>query len=100
MPDPDRLTAAKSLCSSRYLEKHPLALAAEGGIVGIPRNLNKNFQAWQEDNNIWICTSNRIGPVYQFVFEDGVWRFDGLVAILRPYGEIVRASDLPEPVTE
>ncbi len=100
LPDSERLTAARLLCSSRYLEKHPLALAAEGGIVGIPRNLNKNFKAWRTNAHIWICTSNRVGPVYQFVLQDGVWRFDGLVAILRPYGEIVRASEFPEPIAQ
>ena len=84
LPESERLTAARLLCSSQYLAKHPLAFAAEGGIVGVPRNLSKNFQAWREGPNIWICTSNRVGPVYQFVFQDGVWRFDGLVAILRP----------------
>ena len=47
-----------------------------------------------------ICTSNRVGPIYQFVYEDGRWRFDGLVGILRSWGEIVRASDLPDQPLE
>ena len=88
--------AARSLCSTRYLKTHPLAVAAEGGLVGIPRNINKNFKAWREGPNVWICPTNRIGPVYQFVFEDGGWRFDGPVGILRPWGEMVPMSDLPE----
>ncbi len=98
-PDLDeakRIEAARSLCSTRYLGTHKLTLAAEGGIVGIPRNLNKNFQAWREGPNIWICTSNRIGPVYQFVLEDGRWRFDGPVGILRAWGEMIPMSDLPD----
>ena len=82
-----------SLCTARYLQAHPLAVAAEGGIVGIPRNINKNFQAWREGPNVWICPTNRIGPVYQFVFEKSDWRFDGPVGILRPRGEIVPTSD-------
>ena len=65
-----RLAAARSLCTARYREAHPLALAAEGGIVGIPRNINKNFQAWREGPNVWVCPTNRIGPVYQFVYEE------------------------------
>jgi hypothetical protein len=100
MTDSERLDAARSLCSTRYLQTHPLALAAEGGIRGFPRNINKNFKAWREGPNVWICTTNRIGPVYQFVFEDGHWRFDGLVAILRPWGEIVRTQDIANPVVE
>jgi hypothetical protein len=96
LSDAERLSVARSLCSAGYLENHPLALAAEGGIVGIPRNINKNFKAWREGPNVWICPTNRIGPVYQFVYENGGWRFDGPVAILRPRGEIVRTSELPD----
>jgi hypothetical protein len=92
----ERLNAARALCSRRYLQTHELKVAHEGGIVGIPRNINKNFQAWREGPNVWICPTNRIGPVYQFVFEDGRWRFDGPVGILRARGEMVRTSDLPE----
>ena len=87
--------AAQKLCSSRYLKTNKMALAAEGGLVGVPRNLNKNFKAWREGPNVWICTRDRIGPVYQFVFEDGGWRFDGPVGILRPWGEMIPMSDLP-----
>ena len=68
--------------------------------MGIPRNINKNFQAWREGSNVWICPTNRIGPVYQFVFETGRWRFDGPVAILRARGEIVRTTELPDAVVE
>jgi hypothetical protein len=96
LDEAERLQAARSLCSARYLRTHTLALAAEGGIVGIPRNLNKNFKAWREGPNVRICTSNRIGPVYQFVFEDGNWRFDGPVGILRAWGELIPMADLPE----
>ncbi len=66
------------------------------GLVGIPRNLNKNFKAWREGPNVWICPTNRVGPVYQFVLEDGTWRFDGPVGILRPWAEIVPMDDVPE----
>ncbi len=95
-----RLNAARSLCTARYLSAHPLVVAAEGGIKGLPRNINKNFQAWREGPHVWICPTNRIGPVYRFVFENGGWRFDGPVAILRPWGEIVRTSELPDAETE
>jgi hypothetical protein len=97
LADSQRLEAAALLCSRRYLKAHPLKLAPEGGIVNIPRNLNKNFIPWREGNNVLICTSNRIGPVYQFVFEDGRWRFDGLVGILQPRGELVRTSEFLPP---
>jgi hypothetical protein len=97
LSEAERLEAARSLCSARYLRTHTLALAAEGGLVGIPRNLNKNFKAWREGPNVWICPTNRIGPVYQFVFDDGGWRFDGPVGILRAWGEMVPMADLPDP---
>jgi hypothetical protein len=97
LSESERLRAARALCSARYLQTHTLALAAEGGLVGIPRNLNKNFKAWREGPNVWICPTNRIGPVYQFVFENGGWRFDGPVGILRAWGEMVPMSDLPDP---
>ncbi len=94
------LAAASALCSARYRRSHPLVMAAEGGIVGIPRNISKNFRAWREGPNVWICTRDRFGAVYQFVFEDGRWRFDGLVADLGPRGEIVRTRDLTNAVAE
>ncbi|MGO9922108.1 MAG: hypothetical protein ACLQIB_46350 [Isosphaeraceae bacterium] len=99
--EPDRLAAARKLCSQRYLQTHQLAVADgnDGGLVGFPRNFNKNFKAWREGPNVWICPTNRdnpVRPVYQFVFEDGGWRFDGPVAILRPWGQIVRTSELPD----
>jgi hypothetical protein len=95
-----RLAAARSLCTARYLEAHPIALATEGGIVGIPRNINKNFQAWREGPNVWVCPTNRIGPVYQFVYEENAWRFDGPVGMLGPRGEFVRTSELPDSSSE
>jgi hypothetical protein len=100
LTDAERLKAARSLCTARYLEAHPLAVAAEGGLIGLPRNINKNFKAWREGPNVWICPTNRIGPVYQFVFENNAWRFDGPIAILRPWGEIVRTSELSDSVPE
>jgi hypothetical protein len=100
LTDTQRLSAARVLCSTRYLKEHPLALAPEGGIAGIPRNINMHFKAWHEGPNIWICPRDRIGPVYQFVFEDGSWRFDGLVAYIGRYGEIERTSELPQSLPE
>ena len=100
LTDSERLSAARALCSTRYLQEHPLALAPEGGIINIPRNINVHFKAWREGPNIWICPRDRVGPVYQFVFESGRWRFDGLIAYMGRYGEIVPASDFPKPITE
>jgi hypothetical protein len=100
LAETQRLEAARRLCSSHYLSTRGLSLGPEGGIVGLPRTINKNFQGWREGPNVWICPTNRIGPVYQFVQEDGAWRFDGLVAILRGQGEIVRAADLPDTQKE
>jgi hypothetical protein len=100
LSDTERLTRASSLCTTRFLQAHPLAVAAEGGIIGVPRNINKNFKAWRERANVWICPTNRIGPVYQFVFENGTWRFDGPVGILRSWGEFVPTSELADSAPE
>ncbi len=45
--EPDRLAAARKLCSHRYLLTHRLAVAGadDGGLVGLPRNFDKNFKA-------------------------------------------------------
>ena len=92
----ERLATARALCSRRYLSTHKLEVAQDGqGLVGIPRNLSKNFQAWREGANVWICPTNRVGPVYQFVLEGGTWRFDGPVGILRPMGQIVPMDEGP-----
>ncbi|MBX6312475.1 MAG: hypothetical protein IRY99_06080 [Isosphaeraceae bacterium] len=82
------LDAARRLCSRRYLATHPLAPAAAGGLVGVPRNLHKNFQAWRQGPHVWLCPTNRVGPVYQFLYEEGRWRFDGPVGLLRPGGRV------------
>jgi hypothetical protein len=92
------LAAASERCSARYRRLHPLVAAPEGGLVGIPRFINKNFKAWREGQNVWICPRNRFGSVYQFVFEEGRWRFDGLVGELSQWGKVVRRPDSVEPV--
>jgi hypothetical protein len=93
----ERLAAARSLCTRRYLRTHKLEVAQSGeGLVGVPRNFNRNFKAWRNGPNVWLCPTNRIGPIYQFIHEDGAWRFDGPVGILRPWGEIVPMADMPD----
>jgi hypothetical protein len=90
------LDALRRLCTDRYLQAHPLKLAREGGVVGLPRNIHKNFQAWRQGPNVWICPTNRVGPLYQFVFEAGAWRFDGPIGLLRSRGVVVPLTDLPD----
>jgi hypothetical protein len=85
----ERLRQASRLCSKDYLRTHPLSLAAEGGIVGLPRSIHKNFQAWRQGSNVWLCPTNRVGPVYQFVPEGNDWRFDGPVGVLQARGEFL-----------
>jgi hypothetical protein len=91
------LEAARALSSAHYLETHTLAPAPEGGLIGLPRNVHKNFQAWREGDNVWVCPTNRVGPVYQFVHEGGRWKFDGPVGLLRPGGEVILDPSLAEP---
>jgi hypothetical protein len=100
LSDVERLAAAQGLCSARYLATSRLRLGPEGGIAGLPRSMNKNFQAWRQGKNVWLCPTNRIGPVYQFVHERGAWRYDGLIAILRPRGELIPVQDMAEPLLE
>jgi hypothetical protein len=77
------LPAARALCTDRYLATKTPTLAGEGGIVGLPRIIHVNYQAWREGDQIWICPTKGVGPVYRFVQQDGAWKFDGLVGVLR-----------------
>jgi hypothetical protein len=93
------LYAVRSLCSRRYLESHRIARSTEGGVVGLPRGIHKNFQAWVEGDEVWLCPTNRVGPVYRFVLEGGTWKFDGLVGLLRPGGRVEPLSEEPASST-
>jgi hypothetical protein len=86
------LPAARKLCSGRFLADRPVALAEEGGIVGVPRSIHKNFKAWRQGPDVWICPTNRIGPVYRLIRDGDHWRFDGLVGELRPGNAFVPAE--------
>ena len=90
------LEAAGSLCTARYRKAQPLKLADEGGIVGLPRNIHKNFQVWTHGRDVWLCPTNRVGPVYQFVREGDQWRFDGAVGLLMPDGKVVEGASLED----
>lgn len=85
--------AARALCTTRYLAARPLRLAPEGGIVGLPRNVHKNFQAWREGDDVWLCPTNRYGPILRFIREADGWKFDGFAGLLTPGGRV-------EPLTE
>jgi hypothetical protein len=87
------MPAAERLCSARYRASHRLRPAPDGGLVGLPRNIHKNFQVWRAGAGVWLCPTNRVGPVYQFVHESGAWRFDGPVGVLLPGGRVARISD-------
>ena len=79
------LDAVRSLCSTRYLDRTGgPRLAAEGGLVGLPRSIDKNYRAWQDGDDVLICPSGRIGPVYRLIREGGAWRFDGPAGYLGP----------------
>ena len=87
-PEPD-LAAARRLCTARFLQEHGLKPARAGGFVGLPRGIHKNFQVWRHGGSVWLCPTNRAGPVYQFVPEGGRWKFDGLVGQLLPTGRVL-----------
>ena len=84
---------AERLCTKRYRQTHTIKAALGGGIEGLPRNIHKNFQVWRDSEFVLLCPTNRVGPVYQFVFEEALWRFDGIAGllksdgVLRPFGD-------------
>lgn len=90
--DDARVETARPYFSSRYLAANPVRPAAGGGLVGLPRSIHRNFQAWRQGVDVWICPSNRVGSVYRFVEEDGRWRFDGLVGLLQN-GNVLFSAD-------
>ena len=85
------LAAVRAECSAGYLRDHELIAADGGGVVNLPRNIHKNFQAWREGDDVWLCPTDRQGPVYRFVAESGRFRFDGPVGYLR-VGRVVRGE--------
>ncbi|MGE3822337.1 MAG: hypothetical protein AB7I30_23230, partial [Isosphaeraceae bacterium] len=88
---------ARELCTTRFRARRTFRPAAEGGLVGLPRGIHPNFQAWRHGEHVWLCPRNRVGPVYQFAREGDAWRFDGLVGLLQGRGEFIR---LPEGHSE
>lgn len=91
------LTTARALCTDRYLKTHQLVLAEEGGLVGLPRNIHKNFQVWKDGADVRLCPTNRVGPVYRFVREGDSWKFDGPIGLLMPGGQVVPMDDTLNP---
>ncbi len=87
------LEHVRALCTQRFLSAHRLEEASEGGVKGIPRNIHKNFKAWREDKAVWLCPTNRMGPVYQFTQEQGVWKFDGPIGLMDAQGRVERMTE-------
>ena len=59
----ERIATARALCTRRYLSTHKLDVARDGqGLVGIPRNLNKNFKAWREGPTSGSARPTGSGP--------------------------------------
>jgi hypothetical protein len=85
--------AARALCTTRFCAGHGLKPAPEGGLAGLPRGIHKNFQVWRHGDAVWLCPSNRVGPVYQFIYERGRWRFDGPIGLLQPGGRVERLTE-------
>ncbi len=91
-PEPD-LERLAELSTDRYRSGRPFAAASEGGVVGLPRNIHKNFKVWRSGPAVMLCPTNRVGPVYRFVRERGRWRFDGPAGLLGPDGRLIEAVD-------
>jgi hypothetical protein len=79
------LDAARAVCTDRYLAAHPIEAAEQGGLVGLPRGIHKNFRAWREGPDVMLCPTDpreRVRPVYRLVEQAGAWKFDGLAGQL------------------
>jgi hypothetical protein len=85
------LDAARRLCSDGFLRRDSLRIERGGGVTGLPRTIDPNFKAWRHGPHVWICPTDRVGPVYQVIQEGGVWKFDGLVGLRQPGGTILPA---------
>ena len=90
--------AAERLCSRRYRQTHSIKAALGGGIEGLPRNIHKNFQVWRDGAFVMLCPTNRVGPVYRFVFEEAAWRFDGIAGLLQSDGVLRQLRDENEMI--
>lgn len=89
------LDGVRRHCSTRYLASHAIQEAKEGGVVGMPRNIHKNFQAWRDGPDVLLCPTNRVGPVYRFVREGDAWKFDGPAGLLGPGGRMTEGEPSP-----
>jgi len=97
LDDESRARAARPFFSDRLLADHPIQAAPEGGLVGLPRSISKNFQAWRQEGDVWICPTNRVGFVYRMTEDaDGRWRYDGLVGLLQSRNVLVPISEAVE----
>jgi hypothetical protein len=93
--------AVKPLCSEQYRNTHEFENAPEGGVAGFPRTMHSNFAAWVEGDDVLLCPTDRIGPVYRLIYQDGNWKFDGLVGLLGASGRVEPAVEQPaEPAVE
>lgn len=100
--DREDLKTAEQLCTARYRQAQPLKFAPEGGVIGLPRSIDKNYRAWKEDAAVLLCPTGRTGPVYRFCQEGGRWRFDGPLGILGGHGELweLERIDTESPIQE
>lgn len=89
--------AVQALCSAHYLQGHRIEVADEGGVVGLPRMIHKNFRTWPRGEAMWICPGNRAGLVAQLVREQGVWKYDGIVGELRPGNQFAPSEGVEIP---
>ncbi len=72
------LEAVELLCSESILRAGVIRAAPEGGMIGLPRTIDKNFRAWKQGSVVLIRPTGRGGLAYRFISEADRWVFDGL----------------------
>ena len=79
-----------------HLAEHPPVPAPEGGIVGLPRNVHPNFQAWPGPPRLALPHQPR-RPDLSIRPRRGAWKFDGPIGLLRGRGQIILDPELTHP---
>lgn len=94
LSDEERIETARNFFSARRLAVGPIRLT-DGGVEGLPRDVDHNFPVWRDGAAFLLRPSDRDGVVYRMVEQNGRWRFDGPAGHRHGRGEFVPAPETP-----